>query len=104
MADHEIAAAIHKERESEALRKEEELVNRVREKTQAVQKENFRALVDQQSLTKRDRHEQKCAKETGYLASIKVDDLVRPVDPRAVQCEKNATQSKFLIDQMEQRR
>ena len=80
------------------MREEEELVTRVREKTQAVQRENFKALVDQQSLTIRDKHDMKCARETGYLASIKVDDLVRPTDPRAVQCEKNATQSKFLID------
>lgn len=49
-------------------------------------------------MTKQDKHAQKCAQETGYLASIKVNDLVKPVDPRKVQVEKNATQNKFLIE------
>ena len=43
------------------MREEEELVTRVREKTQAVQRENFKALLNQQSLTKRDKHDMKCA-------------------------------------------
>ena len=96
--DHEAARVIHDERETRAIREEEELVTRIREKTQAMQKENYIALVHQQSMTKQDKHAQKCAQETGYLASIKVNDLVKPVDPRKVQVEKNATQNQFLIE------
>lgn len=43
--DHEAARVIHDERETRAIREEEELVTRIREKTQAMQKENYIALV-----------------------------------------------------------
>ena len=55
----------------------------------------------QQALTRRDRHEQKSKAEHGYLASVKVDDLVRPVDPRRITQEKCAQMKGYLVEQMQ---
>ena len=54
-------------------------------------------------MTKRDKNEKKWAAEQGYLASIKVDDLVRPVDPRTVEKQKHDTQKGFLHEQFKEK-
>ena len=57
MADHDAARMVHNERENRDKREEEKLVANIREKTCAVQNENFRALAHQQSMSKRDRYD-----------------------------------------------
>ena len=49
-------------------------------------------------------HEKRSKEEQGYLASVKVDDLVRPRDPRKVVQEKCDKQKGFLNDQVQQKR
>ena len=52
-------------------------------------------------MTLREKHGLDSARDTGYLASIKVDECVRYEDPRQVQQKKYKTMPGFLSSQVE---
>ena len=79
-ADYEAAQIIHEERYADTLKEEKMNRDQVKKQLKAVQKQNYSHIVNKNSLSLSDKRDKFLREQDKGLASVKLQDLVAPID------------------------